>query len=117
MPKDVTAPSPTTPPPLVGRDHELALLHERLTAACGGRGSLVLISGEGGVGKTALVAVLCHEAADTGAHVLAGHCYDHTETPPYGPWIEIVRRVQTLPDADAPPVLRLDTATSQADLF
>ena len=111
-------PSPLSRPPLVGRDRELALLHDRLTAARDGRGSLVLISGEAGIGKTALADALCREAADAGAHVLAGHCYDRTETPPYGPWIEIARRVQALPDAaNAPPVPRLDGATSQADLF
>ena len=115
---DVRSSSPTPPPPLVGRDRELALLHDRLTAARDGRGSLVLIGGEAGIGKTALADALCREAADAGAHVLTGHCYDRTETPPYGPWIEIARRVQALPDAaNAPPVPRLDGATSQADLF
>src|SRR5215207_3832984 len=52
------------------------------------------------------------------AHVLLGHCYDRTETPPYGPWSEIARRIEALPDAaNAPPVPRLDGASSQADLF
>src|SRR5215212_10694510 len=114
---DVRSPSPTTPP-LVGRDRELALLRDRLTAAQGGRGSLVLISGEAGIGKTALADTLARTAADTGARVLTGHCYDRIETPPYGPWIEIARRVQALPAAaNAPPVPGLDGATSQAALF
>jgi predicted ATPase len=109
---------PIPPPPLVGRDRELALLHDRLTAARGGRGSLVLIDGEAGIGKTALADRLARQATDAQVTVLAGHCYDRTETPPYGPWIEIAQRVQSLPDgANAPPVPRLDGATSQADLF
>src|SRR5918997_6898737 len=111
-------PSPLSRPPLVGRDRELALLHDRLTAARDGRGSLVLLDGEAGIGKTALADALCREAADLGAHVLTGHCFDRTETPPYGPWIQIARRVQALSDiADTLPVPRLDGATSQADLF
>jgi DNA-binding CsgD family transcriptional regulator len=93
-------------------------LHDLLTDARDGRGHLVLIDGEAGIGKTALAGALCREAAATGAHVLTGHCYDRTETPPYGPWIEIARRVQSLPGtANAPPLPRLEGATSQADLF
>src|SRR5215213_8259436 len=104
---DVRSSSPTLPPPLVGRDREFALLHDRLTAAREGGGSLVLISGQAGIGKTALADALCRKAAGTGAHVLSGHCYDRTENPPYGPWIEIARRVHSLPGtADAPPALR-----------
>jgi DNA-binding CsgD family transcriptional regulator len=115
---DVSPSSPTAPPPLVGRDRELALLHDRLTAAQGGRGSLVLISGEAGIGKTALADRLARAAADVSATVLAGHCYDRTETPPFGPWSEIARRAEALVGAaEAPPVPRLDGATSQADLF
>src|SRR3954454_13235411 len=107
--------SPSFPPPLVGRDRELALLRDRLAAAQGGRGSLVLIGGEAGIGKTALAGVVGDEATAAGARVLVGHCYDRTETPPYGPWREIGRRVEALPAA--PPVPRFDGATSQTDLF
>jgi pimeloyl-ACP methyl ester carboxylesterase len=115
---DVSPSPPTTPPPLVGRDRELALLHDRLAATQGGRGSLVLIGGEAGIGKTALADVLCRQATEMSAAVLAVHCYDRTETSPYGPWIEIARRVETIPGlSDAPPLPRLDDATSQAALF
>src|SRR5918994_1119784 len=105
-------PSPLSRPPPVGRDRELALLRERLTAARDGRGSVALISGEAGIGKTTLADALCREAADVGAHVLTGHCFDRTETPPYGPWIQIARRVQALSNiANTLPVPRLDGAT------
>src|SRR4051812_46184834 len=104
--------------PLVGRDRELSVLRTHLAEAIAGNGRLILIFGEAGVGKTALADVLVREAADMGAQVLVGHCYDRTETPPYGPWMEIARHVQPLPDfADAPPVPRLDAVTSQAALF
>src|SRR5207244_5378907 len=45
------------------------------------------------IGKTALVGVVTDEAEARGAQVLAGHCYDLTETPPYGPWSEIMERL------------------------
>jgi DNA-binding CsgD family transcriptional regulator len=110
--------SPVSRLPLVGRDHELSLLRPHLAAALAGNGSLVLISGEAGVGKTALAHTLCAAAADTGALTFTGHCYDRTETPPYGPWIEIAQHFRSFPlAAHAPAVPSLDTATSQEDLF
>ncbi|MGI8858149.1 MAG: AAA family ATPase [Thermomicrobiales bacterium] len=73
---------------LVGRDHELTILRESLAAALGGRGHLVLVSGEAGVGKTVLAEALCAEAEARGALVLTGRCYALTETPPYDPWMQ-----------------------------
>ena len=46
------APAPAPPEPLAGREREQALLRERLAAALAGRGALVLIGGEAGIGKT-----------------------------------------------------------------
>ncbi len=83
------------PPLLVGRDRELATLHSHLTVTLLGHGSLVLIGGEAGVGKTALAEALCGEATGSGATILIGQCYDLTETPPYGPWIELFERYRT----------------------
>ena len=78
--------------PLVGRDRELATLREHLAAARAGRGSLVLIGGEAGIGKTALAEALGREAVAQGALLLVGRGYDLTETPPYGPWRELFDR-------------------------
>lgn len=76
-------------PVLVGRDREQALLAKQLAAALAGRGGLILIGGEAGIGKTTLVEALGEQAAAQGALVLTGQCYDLTETPPYGPWLEL----------------------------
>ena len=98
------APQPTLPPTplLVGREQEQAALREALVAALAGRGSLVLIGGEAGIGKTALAEGLLGEAERSGALVLVGRCYDLTETPPYGPWVEALERA---PGDDALPPL------------
>jgi DNA-binding CsgD family transcriptional regulator len=32
---------------------------------------------------------MCQEATEQGALIFVGRCYDLTETPPYGPWIEL----------------------------
>jgi DNA-binding CsgD family transcriptional regulator len=77
---------------LVGREREQRVLGDHLTAARAGRGNLVLIGGEAGIGKTTLAEHLCGEATQQGALVLVGRCYDLTETPPYGPWLELFAR-------------------------
>jgi predicted ATPase len=86
----------------VGRDRERAQLRDLLNAAIAGHGSLVLISGEAGIGKTTLVDDLAQQAEDGGVLVLSGGCYDLTTTPPYGPWGELLRdyptAVNTLPN-------------------
>ena len=78
--------------PLFGREREQGMLRDALAAARAGHGSLVLLGGEAGIGKTALAEALLAEAATDGAAVLIGHSYDLTETPPYGPWRELFDR-------------------------
>src|SRR5262245_56550514 len=82
----------TTQSPLFGRDREFAILRQRLAATLAGQGSLVLIGGEAGIGKTALAESLCLEAEERGALVLVGRCYELSETPPYGPWTGVFGR-------------------------
>jgi len=91
-------------PLLVGRERELSVLRQHLDAALSGHGRLVLIGGEAGIGKTALADVACREAVEQGALVLVGRCYDLTETPPYGPWVEMLDHLHALPDRS--PTLR-----------
>jgi ATP/maltotriose-dependent transcriptional regulator MalT len=113
---------PGSHPLLVGRDRELSILRQHLAAAVGGHGSLVLISGEAGIGKTALANALCREAAEQGALVLVGRCYDLTETPPYGPWVELFATYAPEHDRPALPTAFAQRGTisdviSQAALF
>src|SRR5258708_6969748 len=82
----------TTVPLLVGRGREQRVLRDRLADVFAKRGSLVLIGGEAGIGKTALAEAICREAAGRGALVLTGRCFDLAETPPYGPWLYLFGR-------------------------
>jgi hypothetical protein len=53
--------------------------------------------------------------------VLTGHCYDRTNTPPYGPWLDLVTGFQPARDLPSPPAAfaggRLERVTDQAALF
>lgn len=78
---------------LFGREREQAELRSRFNDAVSGTGSLVLIAGDAGIGKTSLIRSLVREAATEHVDVLNSACYDLTVTPPYGPWIEIFSRL------------------------
>lgn len=78
------------PTRIAGREREQALLADQLASALSRQGSLVLVSGEAGIGKTALVRAVSAEAAAQGFLVLSGACYDAGSTPPYGAWLELV---------------------------
>jgi predicted ATPase len=60
----------------VGRRSELAVLAGALAGARGGRGSLVLLVGESGIGKTRLAEDLAARAQDAGADVLRGRAWE-----------------------------------------
>jgi DNA-binding CsgD family transcriptional regulator len=107
-------------PLIVGRAREQIYLREELAATLRGRGSFVVLGGEAGIGKTTLALDLAREAADQGASTLVGHCYDRSNRPPYGPWLELFRNQGTAP-RPAPPIAfaggRLERVTDQAALF
>ncbi|HEX5503827.1 MAG TPA: AAA family ATPase, partial [Thermomicrobiales bacterium] len=115
--RDAADPGTALPPSatLAGRDRELGVLRARLAATLVGRGSLVLIGGEAGIGKTALGEAALAEAIGQGALVLVGRCYDLSETPPYGPWVEAFARALG-GDGPPPPDFTGSAATSQAAL-
>jgi transcriptional regulator with XRE-family HTH domain len=85
---------PTTPlrgPALVGRREECAVLLARLAEAWQGRGGVVMLLGEAGIGKTRLARELAEVADEQGATVLWGSCFEGEWQPPYGPWVEALR--------------------------
>lgn len=58
--------------PIVGRDTELGLLVEELAAAARGPSRLVVVEGEPGIGKSALLSAFAEHAETSGAVVLHG---------------------------------------------
>ena len=85
----------------VGRVRELAALVGALDDALAGRGRLVLLAGEPGIGKSRLSDELIRDAEARGARVLIGRCWEAGGAPPYWPWIQSLRSYiqETEPEA------------------
>ena len=75
----------------VGRTAELGELRAALTEALGGSSRAVLITGEPGIGKTALAIRLAGEAEGLGVPVRWGRGSEREGAPAFWPWIQIVR--------------------------
>ena len=71
----------------VGRRREMADLKAALEHAISGRGRLVMLAGEPGIGKTRTAQELAAQAEALGAQVLWGWCYEEEGAPPYWPWV------------------------------
>ena len=59
----------------VGRRHELELLSSRLESALRGRGQIVGISGEAGIGKSRLIFEFRESLAGKPVTYVEGHCH------------------------------------------
>ena len=78
-------------PRLVGRGRELAQLETALDGALAGRGGLVLLTGEPGIGKTTLAREFVEHASTRGAAWAWGSCWDGGGAPAYWPWVQVGR--------------------------
>jgi hypothetical protein len=104
-------PTPQSPPVeegkvFIGRELALQRLAAALAAAGCGRGWVVLVAGEPGIGKTAL---LRHFADMAGVPVVWGACSEHVAAPPLWPWEKVLRAIRVhYPDRQVPgPVAEL----------
>ena len=69
--------------PLVDRTRELAWLLDSVARARSGRGQVISVVGEAGVGKSRLLYELRHRLAGEPVTCLEGHCLPHGETLPF----------------------------------
>jgi tetratricopeptide (TPR) repeat protein len=86
---------------LVGRAPEVQTLRARADDARAGRGSLVLLGGDPGIGKTRLAEEISDHAIGAGMRVLWGSCWPGEGAPSLWPWIQILRAYGRDPDAVA----------------
>jgi DNA-binding CsgD family transcriptional regulator/tetratricopeptide (TPR) repeat protein len=99
---------------LIGREAEIDQLHVLLRESMARHGRSALVSGEAGVGKTAVLRHFVQEARAEGARVLWGECAEIDARRPFAPFMDIARaanRVAMLPVA-AP-----DAATAGVDRY
>jgi eukaryotic-like serine/threonine-protein kinase len=74
----------------VGRVQERGYVSAAIDHAFHGNGSVTLLAGGAGVGKTRLALECARDAALKGALVLIGHCYESKEPYPYLPFVEML---------------------------
>ena len=92
------------------RAEACAALERRLDAVAQGHGSLVLINGVAGIGKTSLALAYQTAVQDKGMRFITGHCYRQGASP-FLPWLELLQALgtdierETLPEpfGSAPP--------------
>ncbi|MBI1818208.1 MAG: AAA family ATPase [Deltaproteobacteria bacterium] len=95
-----------TDSPFIGRAQVMATLQRALATAAGGRGQLLMLAGEPGIGKTRTADELAHLARTRGMRVLVGRCYEGEGAPPFWPWAQILRaHLLQLQPATLPTVL------------
>lgn len=85
---------------LVGRQRELHLLHECLARVKAGRGQVVGIVGDPGVGKSRLLYEFRKSLESERATWLEGHCVGYGQTTPYLPLLEILRASFQIEEGD-----------------
>lgn len=100
----------------VGRERELATLRSTVDAALAGRGRIVALAGEPGIGKTRTAQVLAAYAQPLGIRVLWGRCHEEPGAPPYWPWQQVLRTYIEANDSTTLAAVLRDAAAHIAEL-
>lgn len=101
----IAEPSPPTAAPVddadpfVGRVDAIEVARRALAATLAGRGRILLVSGEAGIGKTRLVEELVLRAEQDRAVVAWGATYEGEGVPAFLPWVQVF---ESLAAADPP---------------
>ena len=88
--------------PLVGREHEVGLLRERWAQVQAGRGHIVVLSGEAGIGKSRLVQVVKDEIIGATALRIEYRCSPDRQHSALSPVIAHLERVLAWRQDDTP---------------
>jgi len=92
---------PVVCPILVGRDEALRLVSRRLAEVEHGRGQLILISGDAGIGKTRLLGSIERRAATSGFRTAIATLAPQDTDVPAALLLDLARRMRSHPDMSA----------------
>ncbi|MFC9997318.1 AAA family ATPase [Nocardia sp. NPDC127526] len=79
--------------PLIGRENAESVLREELRRTVSSHGGLILVAGEGGIGKTALITEIVREF-EHDAVVLTATAWSGEGVPGFWPWMQVLRRLR-----------------------
>ena len=102
---------------MFGRDRELALTEAALRRARAGSGSLLLVTGEAGIGKSRLAHEVAARATASGVRALWGRAWEAGGAMPYWPWVQIFRELGASPFAALAPASGEDAREERFALF
>ena len=102
----------TTLTPLVGREQEVGLFVDRWEQAKEGRGQVVLLSGEPGIGKSRLAYTLREHVTSEGSLLFEARCSPYHQHSALYPLIDVLQRtlLLTRQDTDDEKVQKLERA-------
>lgn len=103
------------PQPPIGREEILTLLDRRLSWLAQGKGQVVRLIGEAGMGKTHVTTEFSRQARKKGIRLAIGTCHSLTRNSLYQPWRDIFYALLDLDDtSEASAITQLSTYMEQA---
>jgi class 3 adenylate cyclase/tetratricopeptide (TPR) repeat protein len=100
--------------PMVGRDRELAIIEEKIDLALGGKGQIVGITAEAGMGKSRLIAEAVRASRSRGLAAYSGECKSYGMHSSYLVWSGIWRDLFEL-DASRPSKVQISELEARID--